>query len=681
MTLKNPEDTKALHQWCKDVIDDSRDLRRGYERVWWESLCGYTGDLWAEFNPHSKRIEEPAKPDHKVRLAINLIQPVIRTEYAKLLKNRPIMDCLARSADKKDIESAKVGDKMLNSYVEKKFKMPRVRRRALMWCLITGSGAIFCDYDDTALGDVDVFVDPSGNPVFDPKVIASIQRHYKNQHQKPKTTQLPQGDLRYRALGPMQWGWDATTIDLEDAAFCYVSEVYDCVEVYRRWGVWVEPSEAVKPNLMEQRILERADLTGTIKGSKAKIVSQELVTIHRLFIKPGHFYFPDGAEIVFTEEDIIDATAYPYGHGELPIASMGHVPLPGSRYPLSIVPAIKDPVLEISKTESQLIENRNLMGNPPWIEYDYHQLDEDALQNRPGLRIRVPFRPNGADPHPIEMPEMPSYIQELPNMLREHVQEIAGQGETSQGRVPAGARSGVAIAYLQEEDDTKLGPTVLEYEEMMERVGYLTLRNIAEKYDVPRTIRINKPHSEPEVFSFVGTMLSGVEAVEVQAGSALPRSKAARQQYILDLFQMGIESDPRKVKDMLELGEGDPEEWEIDMEQADRENWKMSEGQQQPIKDWFNHQAHLVVHRRFMKSPDYEDLPEETQRIFDEHDAFHQRFLTGVAMANQAGVPTPGQSIPAAQAGDGANNQMANQGGPAAQNGQTPTPLTEQTPQ
>jgi hypothetical protein len=549
-----------------------------------------------------------------------------------------------------------------------------------MWALICGLGAIFVDYDSSAMGEVDVLVDPNGDPIFDPAQIKAVQRYYRDKHRKPKTQSLPQGDLRIRALGPMQWGWDFSTNNPEEAQWCFISETYDATIVQRRWGVEVETTDEVRPNLLEQRILEKVDLTGFLRGTSFKPTSQDLVVIHRLFIRPGHLYFPDGAEIVFTENELIDATPYPFAHGELPVSFMGHIPLPGAKYPLSVVSQIRDPVLEISKTESQMLENRNLMGNPPWIEYEEHNIPDDMLVNKPGLRIKTRFRPNMPDPHPVDMPEMPAYIQNLPDLLEGHVQTIAGQGETSQGQVPPGARSGVAIAYLQEEDDTKLGPTVSEHEEMMERSSWQILRLIAENYDVPRTVTINRKHSHPDVFDFIGTMLTGVSGVECQAGSALPRSKAAKQQFIMDLYQMGIEQDPRKVKEMLELGEGDPEEWEVDVDQADRENELMEKGQPAPVKEWYNHQAHIQTHRRYMKSPDYEALPAPIQKIFEDHDKLHQKFLTGVAQAAQMGVPTPGQSMPQPQVANGENNQAPVQGGPIVQNGQAPT-ITDAQPQ
>jgi hypothetical protein len=643
--------------------------------MWWEQICVYAGDLWVEYNPHSKRLEEVPAPEHKVRLPINLVSPVVRTEYAKLLKNRPIAECVPRSGDKSDIDASKMGDKILNHYVEKQFSMPSVRREALIWTLVTGLGAIFVDYDPSAMGEIEVMVGPDGAPIFDPAAIKEAQQFYKDKHRSMKTIQIPQGDLRMRALGPMQWGWDFSQKNPRLAKWCFVTEVYDALEVERRWGVELESTDGgVNDTLLERRILEKADLTGYIQsqGRANNPTSQDLVTVHRMFVLPGHKYFPQGSEIIFTDNQFIDATKYPFGHNQLPVSCMGHIPFPSSDYPLSVVSQIRDPNLELSKTESQMLENRNLMGNPPWVYYKQHGIKEGQLVNKPGLQLEVDYRPNMPDPHPVDMPEIPAYIQNLPELLEQHIQTIAGQGETSQGRVPAGARSGVAIAYLQEEDDTKLGPTVGEYEEMIERVGWQQLRLIAENYDAPRTARIPRPHALPDVFDFIGSMFAGIAAVQVQAGSALPRSKAAKQQFWLDLFSMGAEQDPRKLKEQMELGEAEPDEIAKDEMQAERENDLMERGQMAPVKDWFNHEVHVRIHRAYMKSVDYEALDPRLQAVFDEHDAMHQRFLTGAAQAAAAGVPVPGQGDPAAsQPVGGAAAPSTNGTQPSIVEGQT----------
>jgi hypothetical protein len=623
---KNPtKNDESLFNYARELQEDGRARRKVHEAQWYEDIASYCGDLWSEFDLTLNQLIEPAKPDHRVRLPVNLVQPMVRTEYSKLLKNRPMIDCVARSDVRADLNAARVGDSVLNNYVEFELAMPKVRRRMLQWVLICGMGGIFVDHDPTALGEQEVLIAPDGTPVTDPQMIAAIQRHYRQKKKAPKTKPMPLGVLRNVALSPFQLIYDFSKLDFTDAWWCIVDEVYDVDEVYNRWGVEVEGDADTKPGVIDRRSIEKWDITSKPVIEWSRGSAQKLVNVHRMFVRPGHRWFPQGTEIVFTDDELLLHQNFPWKHNWLPVGVCGHVPTPWSQHTMSVVRQVKPIVLEISKTESQMIENRNLMGNPPWLEYAESQLQGEIV-NRPGLRLTINYMPNIPEPHPIEMPEISQYIKDLIPILKDHVLEISGQSEVSQGKVPAGARAGVTIAYLQEEDDTKLGPTVLEYEECSERVAWLQLQVMAQEYDIPRTVRIYKPHGEPEVFDFLGTMLTGVAGAKVQAGSALPRSKAAKQQFILDLWDRKLEQDPRKVRDMLELSQGEPDEWEKDINQAERENRKMQLGQPVEVKEWHNHPAHHFQHRDFMKSPEFDDLDPQVQAIYEQHDEEHSRY-------------------------------------------------------
>src|SRR5262245_57852017 len=624
---KNPtENDKSLYDWAQNLKEDGQSRRTTYEAQWYENIATYCGDLWAEYDLDQKKLVESDRPEHKVRLPINLAQPAVRTEYAKLLKNRPIIDCLARADNRQDINSAKVGDAILNNYIEFDMSMPKHRRRMLQWVLICGLGGLFTDYDAAALGDQEVLMGPQGSPVTDPRMIQAIQRHYRDKKKAPKTMQIPLGEVRIAALSPFQIIYDFSKVDFNEAWWCIVSEVYDVDDVYRRWGVEVDGDKDTKPGVLDRRTFERWDMHTQPIMEWRRGDTQKLVEVSRLYVRPGHRDFPNGTEIVFTDAEMIFHQNFPWGHNLLPVALCGHVPAPWSQFSTSIVQQIKPLALEISKTESQMIENRNLMSNPPWIEYVENKIDGEIV-NRPGIRLTINYMPNVPEPHPIEMPEIPTYVKDLIPILKEHVLEISGQSEVSQGKVPAGARAGVTIAYLQEEDDTKLGPTVTEFEECMERTAWLQLQVIAQEYDIPRTMRIYKPHSEPEILDFYGDMLQGIAGVRVQAGSALPRSKAAKQQFILDLWDRKLETDPRKVRDMLELSQGEPDEWEKDIAQAERENRKIAAGIPiEEAEEWQNHPAHHYQHRDYMKSPEYEDLDDQRKQAFRDHDESHSRW-------------------------------------------------------
>jgi hypothetical protein len=660
---KRKAPTDDVHAWARQLLDEAEDRRKPHEGVWWENLATYAGDLWSEWDPHAGILRETTHADHKVRIPINLAQPVVRTEYAKLVKNKPILDILAVSNDKKDLDSADVGDKMMQ-YAEKKHQLARVRRRAVWWAITCGSAGIFVDYDPKAIGEVQVLVGPDGEPVADERMTKAIQRHYRKKKKAPKTVAIPQGEVIVKAVTPFQFSYDMSQIYIEDAMWCFISDIYDVDEVYRRWDVEVEDEGDAEPGVIEKRILARQDRTTAGKAHLSSTTTQRMVKVNRLFVRPGHRWFPEGAEIVFTDNTLIAHTDFPFDHGELPLSTMGHIPYGITQYPMSILTQIRGPVLEVSRTVSQLVENRNLMANAPWIEYEQNRIKND-IENKPGMRIKVNYVPGIPDPHPIEMPQMPGFVENLNETFKSNILEISGQGETSQGKVPAGARSGVAIAYLQEEDDTKLGPTVQEFEEMIARSHWQILGGYAQFYTIPRTVQIYRPHSEPEVFDFINTMLEGVAGLDVQAGSALPRSKAAKQQYILDLFDRGIEQDPVRIKQMLELGQGDPDEIEIDKTQAERENRFLQKGEDQPVEEWYNHAMHHIVHRRFMKSPAFAELDPRVQDIFRRHDEEHSTFerqqqatqMMQSAMSGGGGQSNGNGASP--NVANGMNNQAA----------------------
>lgn len=659
-----PGSQSELHDWAVALVEDGEGRRNAMEGLWWENMATYLGDLWVEWDPHRRRLSEPVKkPRHRVRVPINLGQPVVRTEVAKLTKNRPITDVVPKGNDLKAINSAKVGDKMLNQYAEKKFHLAKQRRSMLNWATICGTGGLFVDYDETAEEGIDIY-EVDGEPVFDERVIKAYQQREKKKKSKGKLSKgsLKRGELVIKSCSPMQLIWDFAAIEPEDAWWVIVADVYDVEMVHKRWGKRPDPDKDAEPGVIERRLLQKFDLTQKLTPPSPE--AQQLCKVYRLYVKPGHPFFPKGLHCVFTKNELLKSEDWPYlKMKELPVSIMGHVPFPSGQYDMSVLQQVRGPVLELSKTASQLMENRNMVANPPWLEPIQCRV-EGEIPNKPGLRLKYNHVPNVPPPQPVQMPDMPQYVKDMPQMLRELIQDISGQGETSQGRVPAGARSGVAIAYLQEEDDTRLGPTVTAFEETMERTNWQILQIMAEKYDIPRTVTIYKRHGDPEVFDFKGEMLDGIAGVEVQAGSALPRSKAAKQQFILDLWDRKLEQDPRKVRAMLELSEGEPDEWERDLEQAERENRRLEKGEDKPVEEWHNHNAHLYKHHQYMKTGDFEELPAEIQDKYKAHCDEHERELkhqqAELAMFQNGGAP----GIPAGEGPEAGNGQPVPEGAP-----------------
>jgi len=329
----------------------------------------------------------------------------------------------------------------------------------------------------------------------------------------------------------------------------------------------------------------------------------------------------------------------------MPFAFFQHIPSSASIWPDCIMNHIRGPNLEIDKTVSQLVENKDYMANPMWLIATQHKV-KGEVRNVAGAILRYRHVPNIPPPTPVQGLQMPNQVESLLAGLREQILEISGQSEVARGRVPAGARSGVAVAYMQEEDDTKIAPTVENMEEAIALMGSLTLERFSQFYSFERIIRFYRRDGVFDVRKFKGADLKNNTDVIPQAGSAMPRSKAARQQYALELISLGILKDPHKIEQMLELGYGEPDDTDKAVAQANRENNVMLHGvfagqvhpdhadsfdkisAAMPVKTWHNHQVHIARHTSIMMDEEFDQLAigsPEIVRLFDEHIVMHQQ--------------------------------------------------------
>lgn len=142
------------------------------------------------------------------------------------------------------------------------------------------------------------------------------------------------------------------------------------------------------------------------------------------------------------------------------------------------------------------------------------------------------------------------------------------------------------------------------------------------------------PDSNYDFVSFKGEMLHGNTAVEVQAGSAFPQSKAAKQaaiqQYLTMFLQNGQQIPDRTMRRLTrdyQAGalEAFVEDVSHDTSQVNREHRLMYQGQVLPINSFDNDQFHLAEHADTMKSNRFFRLDPRVQAIWYAHVQLHQQ--------------------------------------------------------
>jgi hypothetical protein len=133
----------------------------------------------------------------------------------------------------------------------------------------------------------------------------------------------------------------------------------------------------------------------------------------------------------------------------------------------------------------------------------------------------------------------------------------------------------------------------------------------------------------------------------VEAGSAQPRSLAAKQAFITEIGKLGWISPEKALRymDMAETGKM-YEESQIDARQVQRENAKMSStGQTLPINEWDNDQEHEANHANYMKTQEFEKLDPQVQQALVEHLQLHRsRMQTNMQQAQMAQGQMPPQA-------------------------------------
>jgi hypothetical protein len=270
--------------------------------------------------------------------------------------------------------------------------------------------------------------------------------------------------------------------------------------------------------------------------------------------------------------------------------------------------------------------------------------------------------------------------------------DISGQHEVSKGTAPPGVTAATAISYLQEQDETSLSYTYDSLEEAVEKVAHMTLNYVKQFWDEERQVKITGMDGSFDVKAFKGSDLRDNTDIRIEAGSALPVSKAAKQAFIMDLMKMGF-IDPQKGLEVMEIGGINKiyENIQTDIRQAQRENLRMSqateeliqqdrmqklgeffqssEGQQAMIEgrlvpgptgepmlmeenpetgeimpgpvpttlivsvnSWDDHRLHIERHNHYRKGQAFEQLPPEAKELFEQHVQQHVNAIVQGAM-------------------------------------------------
>jgi hypothetical protein len=141
-------------------------------------------------------------------------------------------------------------------------------------------------------------------------------------------------------------------------------------------------------------------------------------------------------------------------------------------------------------------------------------------------------------------------------------------------------------------------------------VGWQLLMLVRQFWTEERMIRTWSQDGKIEVTRFRGADLPNQLDVQVSAESMLPKSKSARAQLALDLWDRQIIRDPAQFIRMVEIpGVGFlQDDFDRDVRQAEREYGRMVTGEMVQAEDWHNHAVHINQHNNDRKTEEWEAI-------------------------------------------------------------------------
>jgi hypothetical protein len=622
----------SVSEDLEERLTRSRAVRQREERKWILQLAYYGGRQWTAIDG-SGRLYEPEIGPHKLRLVDNRIMPGVLTQVAKMSKMRPSMSVAPSSGDQLDFDAAKMGETVLDEKWES-LDLTRKRRQAILWSRVCAAGFWKICWDDRrgdpfevmavddGAGQDKILLGPDQQPLRsdDPTVAAVLNNVDPAVAETARAKTLFPGDVMVAVRSPFAIFPDplAPEEGLEDTDWLIEESIVSPAYIRDRYNVDLEADTSASAGVMESRM---PGLEGD--GSKVGVIVRE-------FWARKCAEFPQGQKVVYAQGQVLEAGNNPYGW--LPHVMFRGTPYPGRFWPTCFTEQSISPQTELNNIKSQIHENAARVGNPPLAKSRQADVSWDGL---PGSVLEYNDTLQNSLPSFLQVPEMPAYIQNLVPELLDSISDSSGQHEVSQGAVPTGVTAAAAINLLQEADDTRIGPDIEDMEKSLADAGKRILQLVATYYTDGRILRIaGDEQSWTIIPDFKGAMLRGNTDVQVQAGSTMPRSKAAQQAAMQEmvglLVQYGYQMDQRSLRRFfMDYGVGGLDrltnEIDADEKQVAREHQKFQAGLTFLPNEWDAHELHIEAHNEFRKTTTFERLPPQTQQAIAQHVLAHQQ--------------------------------------------------------
>lgn len=635
--LKKIQSPADLIDWIKDRRRTERDRYRVSWRDWLNNLAVFHGrsDLQITDDLRLFKRLSPRQEDKLNEIVVNFVQPHVRTVAAKIQRGNPMLSCLPSTSEERDVLAAKVGDRFLqNEWYQQ--RMDQRRLEMSVWLGATGN-AFFHTFFNRDLGLIN-----QGVPI---------------------------GEIETICVSPLKICVEPFRASIDKCRWGIVDEVMPIDHVHAAYGqeyknrTGLELSLAAETTSDEQRMDFSSQMLSALGlPDHENYESSEFALCSFVYHLPSP-RFPRGLYAVICNDKLLYVGDYPFydkaGNyfDTLPIFHFKEILSPWrfmGESSATIVRQHQKTYEQLRNTELKILKRRAV---PKLLVPEGTNISDEEILDPDQIVIKYRNSVNAPPPQWDNGGQAPSGIYNSLELTRKESDMASGMNEVTRGTLE-GQMSGRAILALQEQDETRLGHAAKLAEAEFSRWGQLVLFLAKNHYTEPRKYSIAGQGRQHAVFFFESSQLGETSDVRCEPGSALPLNRTAKQEFVMNMFKMGllgVADSPEaqmRARRMMEFGQFD-DAWDDDAQDegvAEKENEaiiqvvkQVLEAGQPPeaalqfvmqnfgAQQWDNHLAHMKVHLRTFKSPGIRDN-QIMAWIFQQIISQHAQFLSGVPM-------------------------------------------------
>lgn len=615
----------------KDEFRKFKDARSPFEADWYLNSAFFVGQQWLYWN-HG-RLDRPRLAKHRETIVDNRILPIVTARVAKKVKTRPTFVATPFTGSEEDVDAARITEKMMEFDWEY-LGLQRKLYQAELFADIVCAGFWKIYWDRTKGEAADFVMKPDGTPLSqeDGTPVKAEVFAAGGLPEGFTTKTIASGDACVDVVSPFHFYPDPVATSMDELERCYEEKLRSPDYIKQRYGVELQPDTDVPAGPVEARIFSSL-MPGTSVPYKA-------IKVFEFWANPCST-FPNGKRAVWAQDQMLAEEDNPVD--TMPYVMFSGVEVPNRFWPTAITTQLRGPQINLNKVESQVQENANRLGNPSLLKSRQANVHYTGV---PGEEVLYDSTVSDAVPQFLTPPEVPMYVREQVQRITESMVEISGLHEVSNATVPTGVTAASAINLLQEADDTRIGPEVQDMEQSLGQAGTKLARLRAKFNTDERILRIAGEDENWDIFAFRGVMMGKEPTVNCQAGSAMPRSKAAKQAAILEvlqtMFQYGLVPEARDLRRVFrdyELGALDQvfAGLSVTEQQVQRENRRLSLGEAVNINTYDEDTEHIAGHEEYQRTARYQQLPPQTQQLIEMHVSAHrERMVQQTNMQIQA---------------------------------------------